>query len=243
MGDWGESGNGRRGHTRRPKHLADRILRQSPLNKWSVDGGEPQRLRDYVCIYAAGLGRDEAPLNHPSWDVWALNVIAPLDLHGRLRADLWFEIHERGAQSADDMRWIAKCPVPIVVPPCLMAASERAVALPTRRILKEFEAAPFACTFAYQIAMALLMGYEKIGLFGVELAYGDARERTVEWACVNWWVGYAEGRGVTVVRPERSRLGRHPEMYGLDYDAEVRSTKRYLRLIAESWEQQEGIGG
>ncbi len=234
--------NGRR--TRRNMHLAYRDLAPSPLNRWVVNDGMPQAQRSRVCIYAAGYGRDEAPLDDPSWDVWALNVIPPVDSLGRMRADLWFEIHERHAQSNDDMRWIKKCPVPIVVPPSLMSANKNAVALPFRRMLKEFPWAPYACTFAYQLAMALLMGYETIGLFGVELAYGDARERTVEWACVNWWIGYAEGRGVKVARPsEHSRLGRHPKLYGLEYDEEIRSTKRYLRLIRDAEQSSEGIGG
>ena len=223
-------------------HLADCDFVLSPLNKWEVKGGEPQRLRDSVCIYAAGYGREHAPLDSSDWDAWALNLVAPFDSEGRLRCDLWFDIHQAKAQTEDDLRWIAKCPVPIVVPPDLMDASENAVALPLKRILREFPAAPFAATFAYQIALALLMGYKKIGLFGVELAYGSPRERTVEWACVSWWIGFAEGRGVTVVRPEGlrlgTRLGRHPHLYGLDYDAEIKDTKTYLRLVTEIHEER-----
>ncbi len=229
----------------RRSHLADCDHHMSPLNKWGVEDGKVIRLREKVAIYAFGLGKGEAPLEDPEWAVWALNVIAPRDGLGRIRADLWWEIHSRVAQSEDDMRWIAMCPVPIVVPPDLMDASENAVALPMERINREFPDAPFSCTFAYQLAMALLLDFKTIGLFGVELAYGSPRERTVEWACVNWWIGMAQGRGVEVVRPEHTRLGRHPEFYGLDYDAEIKSTNEYLRYMrmGEPGEEPEGIGG
>ena len=231
-------------------HLADREFVQSPLNRppeiidakrglLSPDG------RRKVAIYGAGMGSDAAPLDDPAWTVWALNLIAPIDKQGRLRADAWWDIHQIGAQTPDDMRWIAKCPVPIIVPPCLMDASENAVALPMKRMLREFPSdAPYACTFAFQISLALLMGYETIGLFGMELAYGSPRERTVEWASVSWWIGFARGRGVEILTPAKlpgahpARLGRHPFLYGLQYDAEIEDTKKYLKLMREGEEHR-----
>ncbi len=232
--------------TARQLHLADRVLDQSPLNEgYQVKDGMIVRpaTKLKVLIYAAGIGREEAPLEDDSWECWALNLIVPIDSHGRMRVSIWWDIHQITAQSPDDMRWIKKCPVPIVVPPCLMDASDMAVGLPAEKILREFPGAPFSSTFCWQLAMALILGYETIGLFGVERAYGTARERTVEWAGVNWWVGMAEGRGVEVVRPVHSRLGRHPRLYGLEYDEEIESTKKYLQFFGESEEQQEGVGG
>ena len=227
---------------KRPPHLADRDYEPSPLNRPFIESGMPKPQRSRVAIYAFGLGKNEAPLDDDGWDVWALNVIPPIDSAGRLRADLWFEIHEKHAQSADDMRWIRKCPVPMVVPPCLEDYTPCPVTIPMDRMMLRFGLnAPYACTFAYQIAMALLVGYETIGLFGVELAYGSPRERTVEWACVNWWIGFAEAKGVEIVRPRGmrvgpSRLGQHPHFYGLDYDAEIEDTERYISLIGEGKE-------
>ena len=219
-------------------HLADRHYRESPLNEgYAVVGGEivrPHERKRKVLIYGAGYGRDEAPLDDPDWAVWTCNLITPVDADGRLRVSAWFDLHERCAQSDDDMRWIARCPFPLYVPPSLMNASERAVLFPLEAVLTEFPDAPFSCTFAFQIALALQLGFETIGLFGVELAYGSRRERTVEWACVNWWVGFAEGRGVEILRPQTSRLGRHPVLYGFEYKEEIESTNSYLRAIART---------
>lgn len=233
------------------RHLADRGLerRQSPLNatryEVDVEAGQVRCTprRDKVCIYGNGLGRGEAPLDDPSWEVWALNVIPPLDSQGRLRCDRWFELHERKAQSADDMRWIAMCPVPLYVPPDLLGDSLMAVRFPLERLEERFPGY-WACTFAYQIALALSEGVADIGLYGVDLAYGTVRERTVEWACVSWWIGYAEGMGARIHLPEKSRLGRHPHRYGLEYDEEKGAVEAYVAFVGALDDGRvEGAGG
>jgi hypothetical protein len=216
-------------------HLADRDLVMSPLNQRLrvVDGricypDEARRKR--IVIYGAGIGRQEAPLDDPSWTVWALNLVTPFDSQGRLRADVWFDLHQRKAQSADDMRWIRACPFPMYVPPDLAYAPKHAVRFP----LEEIEAQMgeyWACTFAYQIALALYEGATDIGLYGVELAFGSDRERTVEWANTAYWVGRAEERGITIHLPRRSTLGRHPARYGFEYHEEIDAVKEYTAIM------------
>ena len=221
-------------------HLADRELQWSPLNRPpdildAADGrlnwsGHPRR----VLIYAAGYGRHEAPLDEPGWVVWALNLIPPLDSHGRVRADAWWDIHQRVAQTKNDLRWLQQCPLPIYTTRDLLDVSPLAVRYPHQRVEKAFGGPYFACTFAYQIALALLEGFEEIGLYGVDLCHGTTRERTVEWANTSWWMGYAEAKGVVFHLPTLSRMGRHRYRYGLEYDAEILDVKTYLRLLAES---------
>jgi hypothetical protein len=227
-------------------HLADLDLPPSPLNmRYAVTRPQAGELfldgprRRWVAIVGAGYGREYAPLMDPRWEVWALNVIPPIDAEGRLRADRWFELHQRHAQSADDMRWIAKCPVPIYVPDDLMDASPNAVAYPLAQIEERF-CKYWACTFAYQIALAIEDGFERIGLFGVDLSRGTARERTVEWACVSFWVGVAGASGVQISTPPGSRLGKHQHRYGLEYDAEKSEVEGY---VAISGGFDEGQGG
>lgn len=220
-------------------HLADRwpLQRLSLLNQairvehGSIVGRAAARTK--VCITGNGIGKDEAPLDDPSWEVWALNLVVPTDRNGCARADVWFDLHQRCAQSDDDLRWIAMCPFPIYVPPDLRSASVRSVHFP----LAEIEAAfgsYFACTFAYQIALVLYEGWATdLGLYGVELALGTARERSVEWACVSYWLGRAEERGLRIHLPTRSSLGRHPYRYGFEYDAELKAVERYTDVMQD----------
>lgn len=237
-------------------HLADRTLTPSPLNMPMaiIDAaaglvepakGTPRRTK--VAIVAAGSGRDEAPYLDAEWEVWALNAVPPTDAFGRLRADRWFEMHEEKAQSEADLRWIRACPMPIYLPPKwadqvldrrrrseLVAGDiPRAVRYPLEAI-EETYGSYFVCTFAYQIALALLEGFTDIGLYGVELALGTARERTLELACVSWWLGRAEGSNVTIHLPQKSMLGRHKYRYGIEYDEEKRYVEQYVDLIRKS---------
>ncbi len=211
-------------------HLVDALdrLTLSPLNAGHYSG------RTKLCIYGAGLGKHEAPLDNPDWDVWAINVVPPLDSQTRLRCDLWFDLHQRKAQSPKDLQWIARCPVPIYLPPDLADASENYVQFPLDEIEEYFKCRYWSCTFAYQIALALYQGhYTDIGLYGMELAWGGPRERTVEWACVAYWLGRAQERGVKVHVPKRSLLGQHFARYGFEYDREKKAVEDYLEQTGE----------
>jgi hypothetical protein len=184
--------------------------------------------KERVAIYGAGLGKDFAPLTDPTWEVWCINLIPAIDEDGHLRASRWFDLHQRTAQTENDLTWIRNCPVPIYVPPDLEDGGPNCVRYPLDSVLRRFGAVQFACTFSYQIALALLEGFDEIGLFGLELRLGTERERTVEWASVSWWLGFAAARGVKITVPPGSWLGRHPALYGFEYDEEIDIVKRYV---------------
>lgn len=238
-------------------HLADYVesLSPSPLNAPAkIEDGiviiEPRRKK--VCIYGAGLFRRDAPLGDPEWEVWAINVVPPVysfDGSGErfLRADRWFDLHQRCAQSKDDLRWIAKCPVPIYLPPDLVDASPLGVLYPLDEIEEFFSTSYWACTFAYQIALAIYEGFEEIGLHGVELAYGSQRERSVEFANVAYWLGRAQERGLKISLPssKNSFLLKHPGRYGFEYIEELEAVKKYSdRMdLGDAYRRSEKEGG
>lgn len=217
------------------RHLADHALTWSPLNAplpiLDRAAGVLRHTGKPVCLYGAGYGCRSAPLDDPAWEVWAINTVPPLDRARRVRCDLWWDLHQRCAQSADDLRWMAALPVPLFTTDDLLDVGPHAVRFPLERIDAEVTPGldpPYACTFAYQLGYALLVGVKHVGLFGIDLAYGDRREKRVEWASVNWWIGYAQAHGVTFYRPTGSRMGAHPFRYGFDYQAEIDDTKQYL---------------
>lgn len=182
-----------------------------------------------VAIVAGGPSKRDAPLTDPSWEIWGLNVVPVLDATGALRADRWWEMHPLEAQNAQDLAWLARCPLPVYMP-SLSPEVPNAVRYP-------LEAVPgpryYACSFAYQLALALHEGFRVVGLYGVDLPLGSFRERTVEWACVAWWIGFLEGRGVEVVIPDSSPLGKHPGLYGYQYTLEKDEVERYEQEFFE----------
>ncbi len=195
------------------------------------------RQRQQVAILgAAELDRRERPpLHDDAWDVWGCNSLwaRAIDDAGLLRADAWFELHPLSAQTEQELLNMLTCPVPLYVLDDVqvqfLEQAKQDVHYPAR-----WEAFPFSviqekfpwqnyytCTFAYQIALALYLGYETIGLWGMELWQGSVRERRIELPCVTYWIGIARGMGVRMVTPTYSRLATYPYRYGYDYDADV----------------------
>ena len=221
-------------------HIADADLKWSSLNAKAeilsaADADvymTPHRTK--VVIYGAGLGHRRAPLEDPDWEVWCLNTIPAFLPDGSVRADRWFDIHQKVAQSKDDLRWIASCPVPIYVPRDMLGLGPTTVLFPLQQVEQRFGKSYWTCTFAYQIALAMLLGFDDIGLYGVELGYGTRRERSVEWACVSWWMGYATASGVRLHVPKESRLGQHAHRYGFEYAAEIDDVNEYLRQTEDN---------
>jgi len=184
-----------------------------------------------------------APYDDPDWDVFGFNMANRLgfmrDSHDRFRADRWFDLHEEHAQSEKDMAWINACPVPIYLPSRFgsnphaevfdLEAIEAEILSKYGRIVRTDY---FASSFALAFAMALSEGYTTIGLFGVSLDWG--RERVVERGNLEYWIGVAEGLGVTVVLGERVKLCTHPGIYGIEYDKEKQGV---IRLCGELMRQ------
>lgn len=188
----------------------------------------PHRKR--VAIMGGMPLRMALPYDDPDLEVWSCNLVLIQDRQGRLRADRWFELHPMSVQSKNDMQWIRDNPRPLYTldhepdfPNSLRFPIERVESLGHQDY--------FSCTFAYQIALAIVEGFEEIGLYGVDLVYGTDRERESELPCVAYWLGVFEGRGGRVVLPPESSLLYHAHRYGYDYWDEKRWVERRVRNI------------
>lgn len=202
----------------------------------------PQRRS--VAIVAFGPTASQIALyrDDPTFEVWCINAgyynPSSYDADRRLRADRWFEIHQMHAQPADDLLWMQLCPVPLYVADLKDAerygAMPNAVEFPTAALEAHFGLGPWwACTFAYQIALAIAEGFTHIVLLGMD--FGSPREWIVERPNVLWWSGYAAGRGITVTVPEGSTLMAHPFRYGIEYDAEKNWTAAVVQGLTGGW--------
>jgi hypothetical protein len=238
-------------------HIADvyPTLAQAPANA-SMHVVDPLRgvveafpRRRGVIIRGAGGGREEAPTEDTQWEIWALNATISVDRHRAFRADRWFDLHEMHAQSETDLRWLRACPVPLYLVPQAFRGNlgphqfygngriedgRFPVRYPIERIEGRY-GSYFACSFAYMLALAIDEGFTDIGLFGCELAFGTERERSMEWANVSWWVGYAEAKGLNIHVPSKgSLLGQHRYRYGLEYDEEKHDVEQYINLMRQA---------
>lgn len=182
--------------------------------------------RKKVAIIGCGAGRDNAPYDDKEWECWGLNEV------NQVRADRWFEMHEIYASSEEEIEWLKKCKEPIYMIE-VYKEIPMSVKFPLVDIFGKLNCpAYFTCTFAYQIALAIYEKFEVIGLFGVNLPYGSPRERLVETACTEFWLGVASGKGIKIRIPSDEYLLHHEYLYGYEYQKEIDYTKK---KVAAMW--------
>lgn len=185
---------------------------------------KPYTPRKKVAIIAADPSYVEAPFNDPEWEIWSCNSLWNIckDTHGDFRADRWFEMHPMSVQTPEEMKAIQRCPIPIYhLGDATTEQAPLGVEYPIVSVYKQFPYNYFTCTFAYQIALAMKIGFTTIGLYGVELDRGTARERAIEKPCVEFWIGLAIGYSIHIITPPTSRLANQTHRYGYDYHEEV----------------------
>lgn len=129
-----------------------------------------------VAIVGGGPSRDLAPYDDTTWDIWAFSS---LRLHTP-RITCWFEMHALG-----DLRQQLRRPTPRrrsyqgymrflqrLECPIYMQRVHRTIPNSVRYPIEEALAAfgrCFTSTASYLIALAILQGYETIGVWGIHL--------------------------------------------------------------------------
>ena len=211
----------------------------------SVKGDELviDKRREHVAIIAANHSYANAPFNNPDWEIWGCNSLWNYcrDQFGDFRADRWFELHPLSVQTKEEMKAIESCPVPIYL--LEPSSSPKSIEYPLGDVLLHFPYNYFTCTFAYQIALAMHEGFKTIGLFGVDLDTGTARERTVEKACVEFWMGLALGSGVRIALHDQSKLAHQDNLYGYRYHDEMQEVNDVVDgIVFERLRELEATG-
>lgn len=183
-------------------------------------------MKTKVAIVGMVSGCEKAPYGDSQWEIWGLNDLYRVWPSTAI-ADRWFELHgdtqiTRQRREPDHWARLAVLDIPVYTFHSLPTVP-KAKAFPLEQALSHGRDY-FACTMAYQIAFALALGFDTIGLYGTPLQYG--REAIVERPCVEWWCGFAQGKGVDVVIEHSSAygLGYQPYRYALDDLAERRYT-------------------
>ena len=206
----------------------------------SRERGEVACPHTKVAIVGAAEGREHAPGyfdGDPDWCVWALN-----EIH-QPYYDRHFELHPVTVPPQDEreMKFLAECRAPCYVLHATPLVPSGVVFPMARLRAAGLRTDYFTCTFAYQIALAIVDGFREIGLYGLTLWRGSPRERLLEYACVAYWAGVAEGRGIAV-HDECNLLGA-PYLYGYDYDAELEYGEYRVQAALSAIHQEEAKRG
>lgn len=183
-----------------------------------------------VAIVGGSQSRKYAPFDDPTWDIWAFsNRRLPIP-----RVTRWYEIHAvqslrrlRRTPSRRDFKehWSLlrrqKCPV-------YMQRTHKdipnSVAYPLDEAIAEFGRC-FTSSASYAVAMAIMEGYQGIGLWGVDLTI--RKHYVYQRRAIEYLLSVARIRGIKVYLPPTSRLKvpkrprpvRTKILYGYDWNA------------------------
>ena len=151
----------------------------------------------------------------PDFEVWGLNQLymAFNPAHNlpaiAERADRWFQIHHRTSYDANTLRdhshhdWLSnEVRFPIYMQD-KYPGIPMSVRFPKEKIMAEF-GSYFTNSISWEIALAVMEGFKEIHLYGVDMATHS--EYAYERPSVEFFLGWARGRGIKLVIPERCDL-------------------------------------
>lgn len=184
-------------------------------------------MKKKLVILGCGKSHEKAPYDDESYSIWTLNEFEPE------RYDLMFEMHPMDVQNERELEFLKNCKKPIYVLE-ETALVPTGIVYPLKKILAHPWSIPyFTCTMAYEMALAIHLGFEEIELWGLNMDEGSPRERTVESACLQYWCGIATGKGIKVRWNEHPSFRRYD--YGYDYWTEKWTIENWLcRLLTHT---------
>lgn len=163
-------------------------------------------------------------------DFWGMNALHKVA--GERPWTAWFQLHDIDKHHPEDkeehIAWLSsqKFPVFMWAEHAEKYALPNGVIYPRKQVIDEF-GGYFTNTVSWMIAVAVLSGYKKIGVYGVDMAqdteYGHQRP-----SC-EFLLGIAAGRGIEIDIPPTSDLLKTPFLYGLE-DGSIMRQKYDARL-------------
>ena len=186
---------------------------------------EPAKTRKQVALCGFAESYKDAPFDNPAIEIWGLN-----ELHKYLpRWNRWFEVHDDetlGVSKRDlsegemkrHLDWLSRDhgDKPIYMQPQFCGGRfPNAVPLPLEALVARFKRGKYyTSSIAYMLAVAIMDGYDWIGLYGIDLAsdteYGDQRP------CAEYYTGVADGMGLEVVIAPGAAMCKAGHLYGFE---------------------------
>lgn len=175
---------------------------------------EQHKHRDKLVIVGTANTWNKAPYKDESFDFWGLN-----GLHGFTdqagvspRFQMWFQIHkkERVFEQKQHLAWLKSCPLPILMQDHYEEIPS-SIKYPKDEIMERYRNY-FESTFSWMFTLAMEMGYEEIQVFGVHVSADS--EYVLQRPNVEYLLGLAEGRGISVYVPPEADILQSRVIYG-----------------------------
>lgn len=212
--------------------------------------------RPYRKVAILGFAHEGEGFSPEGWECWGLNYPPEWAIQKDVKWARFYQLHPRDTIEPEEEAWCIKARCPIYI----FHAHQGLYKKPWHRRIHRIYNYPikairdtllpkghhglFASSFSYAIAHAIYesvkMGtsaVREIGLFGMGLTKGTPRERLIEYPAMLWWLGLAQGRGITITVPKGTDLFHYPYAYGLQYHEEVKwvnqRVREYGRVLAD----------
>lgn len=173
---------------------------------------------DTVVIAASHPNRVRCNFERTDCDYWAFNEAKQ---NFQTRADVIFQVHREeiwrnplNRNSPDHAKWLLTQTETPVIMQAVYPDVPASIAYPIDEIKAAFGPAYFTSSAAYAIALAALLGYKRIEIYGCEMATGT--EYAYQRDGYAYWVGIARGRGIEVI--EDNEILKAP-LYGYEGEA------------------------
>jgi hypothetical protein len=158
-----------------------------------------------------------------TWCINALGAVFDCDLVFHMDDVRIQEVRAEAAPASNIaamLAWIKTSKVPVMT----SRANPNYPALvefPLEDALNIFGLEYFNSTAAYAVCWAILQGAEQISIFGMDFSYANTHQAEKGRACVEYWLGQAQARGIKINLPKTTSLldacnTRAERMYGYD---------------------------
>jgi len=179
-----------------------------------MDGKKPKPgSRDHkklAIVCGAPSSEMEAPFNDPEYEVWVLGNRS----QNYPRFDRIFEIHDDLTEHDPRYaQWLVDKGVPIVVGENSLLSGDNVEVFPFGESEKLISPLYLTSSPAMMLCYAILHDYRYIELYGVDMAIDD-HEYFWQRPCVEFWVGFAMGRGIKVIPHKTSPVCRSSYIEG-----------------------------
>jgi hypothetical protein len=153
-----------------------------------------------------------APFNDPAYEVWVLGNRS----QNYPRYDLIFEIHDEVDEEHDERypQWLADKNIPMVVGKNFPIKADHIKPFPFKAARELTGELYLTSSPAMMVCYAMLKGYPYMELYGVDLQIDDF-EYFWQRPCMEFWIGFARGKGHEVVLHETSPVCKANYVEGL----------------------------
>ena len=145
-----------------------------------------------LAIVGTSYGKESAPYSDDNYEIWGM-AFALIQEEVK-RMDKIFEIHRKDEYIQDTAELIYKTDISVYMQKKDKKV-KNCILFPFDKLIEKY-GEYFTCTWAWCLVFAIEQGFKDIEIYGIN--FESDRERTIERACFEYWVGYFQGKGYKI---------------------------------------------